>query len=123
LGLGMFIGAQVAGKIEAQHTPPASVYIEKINPAAAVAVKALETAIAAAPEADKAKLQGDLAAKISEIRNALPPDGQAAMRKAELKSIEWKPLWGKPAAFAAIILVLFVVLFRNPPASGGPVKH
>jgi len=125
LGLGMLIGAQIAGKVEAQHTPPASVYIEKINPVEAMAVKALETAITAAPtKEDKAKLQGELATKITEIRNALPADGKAAMRKAELQSIEWKPLWGKPAAFAAIVLVLFVALFRNPPLSGGGVvKH
>jgi hypothetical protein len=35
------------------------------------------------------------------------------LRRAELKAIEWKPLWGKPAIFAGIILALFILLFRN----------
>ena len=37
--------------------------------------------------------------------------------KAELKSIEWKPLWAKPAIFAAAILALFVLLFKNKSAA------
>jgi hypothetical protein len=38
---------------------------------------------------------------------------KTALRKAELKAIEWKPLWAKPALFAAGVLVLFVLLFRQ----------
>ena len=39
------------------------------------------------------------------------------------KAIEWKPLWGKPAIFAGIILLVFLALFRNPaPAASEPAK-
>jgi hypothetical protein len=38
------------------------------------------------------------------------------LQKASLKSIEWKPRWGKPAIFAAAILVLFVLFFKNKTA-------
>ena len=42
----------------------------------------------------------------------------AEARKSELRSLEWKPLWGKPALFAAIVLVVFLALFRETkPAS------
>ncbi len=36
-----------------------------------------------------------------------------AARKSELKSLEWKPLWGKPALFAAIVMVVFLALFKE----------
>ena len=50
-------------------------------------------------------------------------DEKAAARKAELKAIEWKPLWGKPAIFAGIIMLVFLALFRNPaPAASEPAK-
>lgn len=45
---------------------------------------------------------------------------KAAARKAELKAIEWKQLWGKPALFAGVILLIFLALFRNPAAAAAP---
>ncbi|HEU5071145.1 MAG TPA: hypothetical protein VFV96_12135, partial [Verrucomicrobiae bacterium] len=38
---------------------------------------------------------------------------QAALRQSELRALEWKQLWGKPAAFAALILVAFVLIFKD----------
>ncbi|HSU54319.1 MAG TPA: MFS transporter, partial [Candidatus Dormibacteraeota bacterium] len=106
LGLGMFIGAQVAGRIEAQHTPAAS--------------KALAEQVAS-----KNREIADLSAKLNTSPAAEQTAGmeqlkkleteKTALRKAELQAIEWKPLWGKPAAFAAVILVLFIAFFRQPP--------
>ena len=104
LGLGMFIGAQVAGKIEAQHTTDAS----KAQ-AAIVKVKAEEAA-----KLGEAAAKVDGAAKAAiEAQITTVNAEKAAARKAELKAIEWKPLWGKPAIFAAIILGLFLALFRD----------
>ena len=77
LGLGMFIGAQVAGRIEAQHTT------------------------------DQAK------AFAAQIESAETDEEKAALRKHELQSIEWKPLWGKPAIFAGIVMLVFIALFRD----------
>jgi len=117
MGLGMAIGAKVAGKIEAQHTPvlPASVVIAKVAPEKAAAVKALEDKLASASEAERTQVTTDLNTLVQSVRNDLSPEQKAALRKAELKSIEWKPLWGKPAIFAGAILLMFVALFRSPP--------
>ena len=120
LGLGMFIGAQVAGRIEAQHTPPASVYIAKVFPEKAPVVKAIEDRLSAAKLEEKAAISKELNDAITAVKSEASDKEKAALRKAELKSIEWKPLWGKPAIFAGIILVLFVVLFKNPVRSQSP---
>jgi hypothetical protein len=105
LGLGMFIGAQVAGRIEARHTPAASKEL-----AGQVAAKAREIDTVSAK---LASLSGaERSAAESQIKTL---EGQkAALRKAELQAIEWKPLWGKPAVFAGAILLLFVAFFRPP---------
>jgi len=112
LGLGMAIGAKVAGKIEATHTPPISVAVAKVLPEQAGAIKALEDQVVAATPAEKTKLTGELNQLVTTLRAGLSPEQQKALRKAELKSIEWKPLWGAPAIFAGVILLLFVGLFR-----------
>lgn len=112
LGLGMAIGANVAGRIEARHTPPISVAIAKVLPDRAGAVKTLEDQVASAAPAEKTRLSNELNQLVLAIRSDLSPEQQKALRKAELKSIAWKPLWAAPALFAAVILVLFVGLFR-----------
>jgi nucleoside transporter len=103
LGLGMFIGAQVAGKIEASHTTEES---------KAFAAQVVDL------NAQIATLQGDAGAGgvlddavTAQIATLTTQAGEA--RKSELKAIEWKPLWGKPAAFAGVVLLLFVFLFKQ----------
>ena len=104
LGLGMFFGAQIAGKIEASHTTA-----EAKSFAAKVAL--------AKDEADSLREQLDtngedktlleqIAAKTAEAKEA---------RRSELKAIEWRPLWAKPAIFAGIVTILFIFLFRQVP--------
>jgi len=117
LGLGMAIGAQIAGQIEAQHTPKASVWIEQVFPVKAETVRAIESRLESSPAGERNKIQEELSQTIKAIRDGANTEQQAALRKAELKSIEWKPLWGKPAIFAAVILALFVLLFKNKPAA------
>ncbi len=87
LGLGMFIGAQVAGKIEVKHTP----------------------------EASKA-----FAAQLAELPESATDEEKAAVRKQELKAIEWKPLWGKPALFAGAVMLIFIALFRDTRSKAAP---
>ncbi len=93
LGLGMFIGAKVAGVIETQHTPQASL---------------------------------DLKAQVVEVNDQIKAAGEGAdttalveeaneLRLQELRAVEWKPLWLKPAGFAAAVLIIFLLLFRDPP--------
>ena len=82
LGLGMFIGAKVAGNIEATHTTAAALELN-------VQVQAKGDEIAAAETA------GASAEEITRLT-----DEKTALRLDELRAIEWKPLWGKPAIFA-----------------------
>ncbi|MCB1097777.1 MAG: MFS transporter, partial [Verrucomicrobiae bacterium] len=100
LGLGMFVGAKIAGSIETQHTPPAAI-------ALGAQVQEKAAAVAAAQAADAPADQ--IASLTAE---------QKSVRLDELRAIEWKPLWGKPAIFAALVLVLFVLFFKGPKRSG-----
>jgi nucleoside transporter len=105
LGLGMAIGAKVAAHVEAQHTTEAS-----RAQAAIVLVKGeqlgkLQSQLAGADAATRTTLETEIKTLSAE---------KAAARKAELKAIEWKPLWMKPALFAGAILLLFIAFFRPP---------
>ena len=91
LGLGMFLGAKAAGYVESQHTPSNSVEF-------ATTVKTLNNEIARTND-DSSKVQ-----ELTKLKE------QA--RHEELAAIEWKPLWSKPAIFAAAILVIFCITFR-----------
>lgn len=108
LGLGMFIGAQVAGKIEAQHTTTKAKDLAVQVVAKSAERAKVAAALAAAPADQKPALEQQV--------KALDTEG-ASLRHQELSAIEWKPLWMKPALFAAAVLLLFIVLFRAPPAS------
>ena len=92
LGLGMFIGAKVAGYVEAQHTTEQSKQF-------ADQVKTLAAQIVAA-EGDEAKTK-----ELTEQKDKARHD--------ELAAIEWEPLWKKPAFFAAGILLFFCLAFRD----------
>jgi nucleoside transporter len=104
LGLGMTIGAQVAGRIEAAHTTEVSKAQAAIVKARGEALAVVEAKLATAPEAERAALQME-AKQLAEEKSAA--------RKAELTAIEWKQLWAKPAIFAGVIMLGFLVLFRS----------
>jgi nucleoside transporter len=105
LGLGMMIGAQVAGKIEARNTSPESKAAALVVTAKAAEVARLKEEIGKAAAADKPVLEASLKTASEEM---------SAARKTELKSIAWKPLWAAPALFAGVIMLLFIALFRPP---------
>ena len=97
LGLGMFIGAQVGGRIEVKYTPAAS--------------------IAASAEAQ------DLAAQISQLPAGDPgvePLQQLRTAKTleALRLVDWRSIWLIPAGIAALVLAFFLVFFREEPAAG-----
>jgi hypothetical protein len=104
LGLGMTIGAQIAGRVETRHTPAASIGFSQQVVGKASEIAALQNQIAGADATAKPGLEGSLGKLVEE---------QSALRKSELEAIEWQPLWGKPAAFAAIVLLAFILLFRD----------
>jgi hypothetical protein len=105
LGLGMFIGAQVAGRIEAKHTPSTSKAFAEQVKAKGEEIARLSGTLASAGTAEKTAVEEQIKKLEAE---------KAALRKSELQAIEWKPLWGKPAIFAGAILLLFVAFFRQP---------
>ncbi|MEM9480936.1 MAG: MFS transporter [Verrucomicrobiota bacterium] len=102
LGLGMLIGAQAAARIEASHTPQASIEFGEQVEAKAKEIKEVEEKIA---EATTPELEKRLKA-LNEERSKLAQE--------QLRAIEWKPLWLKPAIFAAVVMLFFIVLFRSP---------
>jgi nucleoside transporter len=96
LGLGMAIGAKVAGQVEAMSTPPASI-------AAGEQVKQLTEQIA------KIKASNGPAGEIATLETA-----QKAARLTQLKEMDWKTIWGIPAIMSAAIFALFMVAFKEP---------
>jgi hypothetical protein len=99
LGLGMFIGAKAADAVLTQHTSAAS-------------LASAQQMVAKTADLDAAKSQGAPEAQIAKLEIE-----KAELRQAELKAIEWQPLWGKPAIFAALILIVFLLLFKHKLSS------
>lgn len=100
LGLGMFIGAKAADYVLTQHTTPQS-------------TAAAQQVVAKTAEIER--LKADPAANQTQI--AQLEAQKTELRRTELKAIEWKPLWAKPAIFAAVILGIFLLLFKDKSAS------
>src|SRR5499426_116256 len=108
LGLGMAIGANVAGRIETLHTPAAASAFNQQMVAKNAEIEQLKSRLSTAGGADRAALE----TQINQLETEKTEFGRAG-----LKAIEWKPLWAKPAIFAAVILALFVLLFKNKTAA------
>ena len=105
LGLGMCIGAFVAGKVEARYTPPEVAALKVQAQASAARVESLEVA----------RLKGDTdAAAESELAAARATLNEQTV--GYLKLLDWRMIWGIPAVLAAIIMVIFAVAFREKPA-------
>ncbi|MDD7985450.1 MFS transporter [Lentisphaera marina] len=117
LGLGMFIGAQVAGKVEAKYTP--AIVAENGEKIQSTAVQIAELT------KSKTQVQGDKLANIeNEIVSLKKVQGDLAM--ANIKALNWKMIWGIPAVMALIVLVFFSILFKEPKeadASQPEINH
>lgn len=140
LGVGMFIGAKVAGNIESRFTPQESThYGYQVE-----AISSLEKEESTSPSRDLAKLVeqiksddekleekttslNELATIFQEaeidkqtddtLKNSLA-DIKKTQRLKQLRLIDWQPLWGIPAIFAAGVLVFFFIAFKDDSASG-----
>ena len=91
LGLGLMIGAQAAGIVEGQHTTADA--------------KEFNKQVVTKTEAIAAATDQDIISQLTVEKNDL--------RHSELAAIEWKELWAKPAIFAFVVLVIFVLFFRD----------
>jgi len=96
LGLGMYFGAMAAGYVLTQHTTAQS-------------SEAAQKMVAKSAELEQMKANPAASqTQIAELERQ-----KAELRREELKAIEWKPLWGKPALFAAAILIIFLLFFKD----------
>lgn len=96
LGLGMAIGAKVAGYVETKYTPQASIDAGK-------QVERLTKEIA------DLEAKGTGGEQLTVLKSDLKNE-----RIAQLKAMDWQMIWGIPAVFAAAILALFMVAFKEP---------
>ena len=97
----MSVGAQVAGKVEKTYSPPAVAdFGAKVEEAG--------KAIAVVEEKIKAGESVELKAELADLQKQ-----QKDYRMSQLKAMNWKGLWSFPAVFAAVILGLFLVVFRD----------
>jgi hypothetical protein len=108
LGMGMAIGAKVAGFIETQHTPATASAFNRQLVAKNAEIEQLNSRLSTASGVDRATLETQIKQLEAE---------KTELARAGLKAVEWKPLWAKPAIFAAVILALFILLFKNKTAA------
>jgi len=110
LGLGMFIGAQVGGKVEGAFTPPKSRQLS-----------------------EEVQVVGEKIAKLQSEHNTAAGPGpehvkqleaeKARLRLASLKAIDWRKIWSIPAAGAAVILVIFAAVFKDDSQREGQLSE
>ncbi|MGZ0168576.1 MAG: MFS transporter [Planctomycetales bacterium] len=91
LGLGMMIGAQVAGRVEAHYTPPET---QELNDKATALLDTITDDMT-----DEAKTPIQEEAK--------------ALKVSALQAMDWKGIWLIPAGAAAVVMVIFFVLFKD----------
>ena len=143
LGLGMFIGAQIGGQVEARFTPPESVAFSK----QAGIAGSMVTALKAAPDSDETKQAiSDLMKKQSdpetpseeklspEILQAIlaaydkepgtdetkteiqsTEEEQKALALKALQAKDWNSIWQLPAFASLVVLLIFLALFKVDP--------
>ncbi|MDG1241060.1 MAG: MFS transporter [Opitutae bacterium] len=111
LGLGMFIGAQVAGMVETRYTTEAS---QAFAAEIAENQATIETLVEQQIGSESASVQ----AQIDRIRSETIPQ----LRKEQLKAIDWRPLWGVPTAFAGAVLLIFLIFFRDNRKQESPTS-
>jgi nucleoside transporter len=101
LGIGMLIGAQVAGKVEQQNSPPAVAEFGAQVTELESQLKEIQIKIDSEETEELVVQKGELETQKNEAR------------MSQLKAMNWKSLWLFPAVFAAGVLGVFLLLFRD----------
>jgi len=101
LGIGMLVGAQVAGKVEAANSPAEVAKYGDL-------VTETETELKKVNEQIKEAKTDELVAQKESLEKK-----KGEYRMEQLKAMEWKSLWMFPAVFAAGVLGIFLLLFRD----------
>lgn len=136
LGLGMLIGAQLAGIVDSKFTPKGEALVEMADDPENL--ERMKQQLGDEEEAQQViadwRVIGETETKIAAIDEQLvstsagseqeasllqEKDGLseiiASKGRSKLRSKGWDQIWGIPAIFALVILVVFVVLFPNKP--------
>jgi len=98
LGFGMLIGAQVAGMIEQQSTPPESTALSAEVQEIGARIARMETE----PQTPES---------VAQLEALRAEQGDKAQRALQL--VDWSALWSIPAGFALIVLIVFALAFRE----------
>jgi nucleoside transporter len=110
LGIGMLIGAQVAGFVEKSASPAAVAEYGEV-------LAAKEKELTAVKEKIEESKTDELVAQAELLEKE---KGEARM--SQLKAMEWRKLWMFPAVFAAGVLGIFLLFFKDntvtEPAEG-----
>jgi hypothetical protein len=138
IGLGMFIGAQVAGRVENYYTlDKSSVEADQTKAAELKSqIKTIEET-KMKPVQDKIEELMGLKGKAPHERFLIQMTGGKGENSAEIASlnkelaqhrdersklviqlVKWRQVWTFPAIFAGIIMILFVLVFRDNAKSG-----
>jgi nucleoside transporter len=104
LGLGLLIGAKVAGAIEAKYTTEAST----IAAAALAEAEVQTTSLLEQIEV------GDSPALQAQLETLNGKKGE--LRLAQLQGMNWKMIWGIPAVMALVVMIFFGLVFKEPEA-------
>ncbi len=126
LGLGMFIGAQVAGQVEEAFTPEESAELAAQAEGFTGQIEGLHGQI---DEIYGLTGKSTLQYWVSWLTASIDDEGQERVRELKsqiadlrqqrnellLKSVHWKQIWLIPCVGAALIMVLFALVFRETP--------
>ena len=125
LGLGMFIGAQAAGWIEESFKPDNSKQLQEDAEEVAKEIEARQaevdkiTGITGQPwlvqqrrKVVPIELPPEEASRVDELQGEMA-ELREDRSKILLTSVHWKPIWAIPAVFAAAVMILFTLVFRD----------
>lgn len=112
LGLGMAVGAQVAAKIEAKHTTEESKTLAAHQKLLAKDIADVRAGKARPPGEGQPQRAGPGASYAPSTLEGMEKE-LVTLRRQELQAIQWKELWATPAIFAAVIMILFLIFFRE----------
>ncbi len=116
LGLGMLIGAQIAGQVKAHYTPT----VEELGEMAADPAE-LERLTGLLGEETATRVIADW--KIISSGQEIPEEDAARIARSELRSVDWNGLWMVAAVSSLAVLVLFVALFPARPPMREPIDE
>lgn len=113
LGIGMLIGAQIAGRVEEANTPAESRTLNAQAGELGTRIEQESARLSKAAPTERGAIQAEIEALGRE------KDGLAVQA---LRAVNWRGVWMPPAIGAAIILILFGLLFKDDSKKIGGEK-